>query len=135
MTLQIDTQFLIDTLTDMVKINSTNPSLSPTGAGETQIAHYVAKVLKEIGLEVTMWELEPGRWNVMGRLAGTGNGRTLMLNAHMDTVGVVGMEAPFSAEMKDGKLYGRGSYDMKASLAAQLAVAKALVDAGVTLAG
>ena len=135
MTMQIASKFLRETLSKLVQINSTNPSLSPDGAGETEIAHYVADVLHAIGLDVTMWEIEPGRWNVMGRLRGTGDGRTLMYNAHMDTVGVVGMTDPFSGAIRDGKLYGRGSYDMKGSLAAQLAAAKALVDGGFELAG
>ena len=135
MTMQIASKFLTETLSKLVQINSTNPSLSPDGAGEREIAHYVAEGLDAIGLEVTMWEIESGRWNVMGRLRGKGNGRTLMYNAHMDTVGVAGMAEPFSGAIRDGKLYGRGSYDMKASLAAQLAAAKSLVDSGVELEG
>ncbi len=135
MTIRIDSQFLTTTLSKLVQINSTNPSLSPDGAGEGEIAHYVAEVLEGMGLAVTLWEVEPGRWNVSGRLAGVGNGRTLMLNAHMDTVGVAGMAEPFSGAIRDGKLYGRGSYDMKGSLAAQLAAVKGLLDAGVHLAG
>jgi acetylornithine deacetylase len=58
-----------------------------------------------------------------------------MLNAHYDTVGVEGMADPFSAEIRDGRLYGRGAYDMKGSLAAGMAAAKAMADAGVTLGG
>jgi acetylornithine deacetylase len=95
----------------------------------------VAGVLNDIGLEVTIHELEPDRVNVVGRLQGSGNGRTLLLNAHMDTVGVEGMDEPFSAAIRDGKLYGRGAYDMKGSLAAMIAAAKALADAGVSLGG
>jgi acetylornithine deacetylase len=53
-----------------------------------------------------------------------------MLNAHYDTVGIEGMEEPFSAAVRDGKMYGRGSYDMKGSLAAQMAAVKAIVDSG-----
>ncbi len=135
MSLTIDTEFLTMVLTELVQINSTNPSLAPDGAGETEIAHYVADIMREMGLDVQMWEIEPGRWNVCGKLVGAGNGRTLMLNAHMDTVGVIGMDEPFSGDIRDGKCYGRGSYDMKASLAAQLAAAKALLDGGVQLAG
>jgi acetylornithine deacetylase len=58
-----------------------------------------------------------------------------MLNAHYDTVGVEAMDHPFSAEVRDGKMFGRGSYDMKGSLAAQMAAAKALIDAGAKLRG
>jgi len=134
-TINIDRDYLIETLTKLVQIDSTNPDLSPDGAGETEIAAYTASSLQSLGLETTSYEIAPNRWNVVGRLAGKGNGRSLLLNAHMDTVGVTGMTAPFSAEIQDDKLYGRGSYDMKASLAAMLAAAKALIDAGIELAG
>ncbi|MCA9951572.1 MAG: M20/M25/M40 family metallo-hydrolase, partial [Anaerolineales bacterium] len=66
--------------------------------------------------------------NVIGILRGGGSGRSLLINGHMDTVGVDGMADPFSGEIRDGKLYGRGAQDMKASLAAMLGAAKALVD-------
>ena len=58
-----------------------------------------------------------------------------MLNAHCDTVDVQGMAEPFSGATRDGKLYGRGAYDMKGSLAACMAAAKALVDGGTRLRG
>ncbi len=134
-TINIDSDYLIQTLTKLVQTNSINPKLSENGVGETEIAAYTANALQSIGLETTTYEIAPNRWNVVGRLAGKGNGRSLLLNAHMDTVGVTGMENPFSAEIRDGKLYGRGSYDMKASLAAMLSAAKALIDGGFELAG
>jgi acetylornithine deacetylase len=123
---QIDRDYLIRTLTNLVKINSINPSLSADGAGEVHIAAYVADLLRGLGLEIKLHEPQPGRVSVVGILKGTGGGRSLMLNAHMDTVGVANMPDPFSAAIKDGKLYGRGAYDMKGSLAACLAVAKSL---------
>lgn len=135
MSLPIDPHFLQTTLSRLVQINSTNPLLSPDGVGEAEIAAYVADVMHGIGLAVQTWEIAPGRWNVVGRLVGTGNGRSLMWNAHMDTVGVQGMAEPFSGAVRDGLLYGRGSYDMKGSLAAMLVAAKGLVDGGVQLAG
>ncbi|MEW5868622.1 MAG: ArgE/DapE family deacylase [Chloroflexota bacterium] len=131
----IDNDFLTQTLVDLVRIDSSNPSLSIHGAGEAEIGAYVAGVLQALGLEVHLHELAPGRVNVVGILPGAGWGRSLMWNAHMDTVGVEGMPAPFSGEVRNGRLYGRGSQDMKGSLAAMLAAAKALVDAGVELGG
>lgn len=133
--LNIDRDYLVQTLVDLVRINSTNPSLSPDGAGEAEIGEYVADALNDLGLDVTTYDLGPKRVNVVGRLAGEGNGRSLLFNAHMDTVGVAGMSDPFSAVIQDGRLYGRGAQDMKGSLAAQIAAAKALVDAGVALGG
>jgi len=72
---------------------------------------------------------------VLGTLKGSGGGKSLMLNAHYDTVGVEGMDDPFSAAIRDGKMFGRGAYDMKASLAAQIAAVKSLIDSGVRLKG
>lgn len=138
----IDRAYLIRTLTGLVRINSINPSLVADGPGEAEIAAFTAASLQEIGLEVAVYEPRPGRPSVVGVLSGRGNragngrrGRSLMLNAHYDTVGVEDMDDPFSAEARDGRLYGRGAYDMKGSLAACMAAAKALVDAGITLEG
>jgi acetylornithine deacetylase len=130
-----DRAFVGNVARDLVRINSVNPTLSPGGPGEAEVAHYTAAVLERLGLEVTRHEPRPGRVSVTGRLRGTGGGRALMLNAHYDTVGVDGMAEPFSGEIRDGRLYGRGAYDMKGALAACLGAAKALVDAGTPLAG
>lgn len=135
MDLTIDRDYLITTLTDLVRINSINPSLIDGGAGEAEVAAYIAQALTDMGLDVTELEPEPGRPSVVGALKGQGSGRSLMLNAHIDTVGVEGMTEPFSADIRAGKLYGRGAYDMKGSLAACMAALKTLKDAGLTLAG
>ena len=124
--MKIDRDFLVRTLADLVRINSVNPTLVEGGAGESEIATYVAESLARAGLEVRRIEPEPGRPSVVGILRGRRAGRSLMLNAHYDTVGVDGMAGPFSAAIRDGKLYGRGAYDMKGSLAACMAAAKAL---------
>ncbi len=132
----IDEQYLIETLRKMVSINSVNPSLTPEGKGEADLGIFLADELDKLGLETTFHEIEPRRANTVGVLKGSGEGRSLLLNAHMDTVGVEGMTIdPFGGEIKDGRLYGRGSQDMKASLAGMMAVAKAFVDAGITLGG
>jgi acetylornithine deacetylase len=133
--LEVDEKFLTRTAIDLVQIDSRNPSLSPGGPGEGLIGEYVASALVELGLDVTTHRLEPDRVNVVGILKGTGGGRSLLLNGHLDTVGVAGMEEPFSGAIRDGKLYGRGSQDMKGSLAAMIAAVKALVDADTSLAG
>jgi acetylornithine deacetylase len=135
MTIAIDKEYITKTLAGLVRIDSINPSLSPGGGGESAIGAYVADALSALDLSVTTYDLGPQRANVFGVLPGTGGGRSLLLNAHMDTVGVEGMAAPFSAEIRDGRLYGRGAQDMKGSLAAMIGAAKALVDAGRPLAG
>jgi acetylornithine deacetylase len=109
---------LSELLAELVSIDSVNPDLVPGGAGEGEIAGFVAGWLEDAGLEVVLEEVAPGRPNVVGIARGEGGGRSLMLNAHMDTVGVTGMERPHDPYVEDGRLYGRGAYDMKGSLAA-----------------
>jgi acetylornithine deacetylase len=100
----------------LVAIDSVNPVLVPGGAGEGEIAAFVADWCRAHDLAV---EVVPGdRPSVIAVRRGTGGGRSLLLNAHLDTVGVAGMDAPFAPRVEDGRLYGRGSYDMKGALAA-----------------
>lgn len=113
-------------LADLVSINSINPDLVPGAPGEAQIAHYIADWLEHADLEVELVESVSGRPNVVGTARGTGGGKTLLLNGHMDTVGVTGMHDPHRSRIEAGRLYGRGAYDMKGGLAAcMLAVARA----------
>jgi acetylornithine deacetylase len=135
MNILVDPQFITETAVHLVQIDSTNPSLSPDGAGEGAAARFTADCLAQLGLAIESVEIAPGRWNVVGRLPGGGHGRSLLLNAHLDTVGVEGMADPFAGEIRNGRLYGRGSQDMKGSLAAMLGAAKAIVDSGVALNG
>ena len=105
-------------------IESVNPDLVPTGSGEGAIASFVASWLRAAGLEVSIVEPVAGRPSVVGIARGSGGGRSLMLNAHMDTVGAGGMASAFSPAVRDGRVYGRGAYDMKASLAAIMMAAR-----------
>jgi acetylornithine deacetylase len=109
---------LADLLADLVRIDSINPDLIEGAAGEGEIARFVARWLDNAGLEVDVEEVTSGRFNAVGIARGSGGGKTLLLNAHMDTVGVAGMERPFEPQVEDGQMRGRGSYDMKAGLAA-----------------
>ena len=109
-------------LAQLVAIDSINPNLVPGGTGESDIAHFVANWLGEAGVEVTLDEPVPGRVSVIGTVHGTGGGRSLLLNAHLDTVGVAGMQRPFEPVVESNRLYGRGAYDMKAGLAAIMTV-------------
>jgi acetylornithine deacetylase len=86
--------------------------------------------MEAIGTEVHYHEPKPGRMSVVARLRGSRSGRSLMLNAHADTVDVAGVDAPFSGEIRDGRVYGRGAFDMKGGLAAMMGAVKALADAG-----
>jgi acetylornithine deacetylase len=113
-------------LSDLVAIDSVNPDLVPGGAGEGEIARFVADWLENAGIEVELQETAPGRPNVIGLVRGTGGGRSLMLNAHMDTVGLGGPDGALTPRIEGNRLYGRGSFDMKGSLAAMMLAAAEL---------
>jgi acetylornithine deacetylase len=115
---------------DLVAIDSVNPSLVPGAAGEAEIASALAEHMRRIGLDVVMQEAAPDRPNVIGVLEGRAPGRSLMLCGHIDTVGVDGMDAPFAPEIRDGRLYGRGSQDMKGGVAAMIDAVRVARDRG-----
>ena len=119
---------LISLLSELVAIDSVNPDLVPGGAGEARIADYIANWGHENGLEVHLQEAGRDRPNVVLIARGSGGGASLMLNAHTDTVGVTSMEAPFQPVIRQGRLYGRGAYDMKSGLAACMLALKAARD-------
>jgi acetylornithine deacetylase len=122
-------------LQDLVRIPSVNPDLAPNGTGEAAMAKYICDWMASWGLEVINQALRPNRHNAIGILRGSGGGQTLLFNGHTDTVSVEGMSAPFSGDVRDGRLYGRGSFDMKGSLAATLAATQAIVQSGKKLRG
>ncbi|MFX1481828.1 MAG: ArgE/DapE family deacylase [Promethearchaeota archaeon] len=132
----IDRSVLLSTLNELIAIESINPSLVERGSGEASVADYIGNRLVAMGADVTFQRFDGGRVNVIGVLRGIGGGRNLMLNGHMDTVGVAGMEMdPFSPVYKDGKVFGRGAFDMKASLAAMLSVGEAVCQSKEQLGG
>jgi acetylornithine deacetylase/succinyl-diaminopimelate desuccinylase family protein len=122
---------IIELLRQLVAIDSINPDLVPGGAGEEKIARFIADWFERAGLEVVWDEPAPGRPNVIGIARGTGGGHSLLLNAHTDTVGIVGMERPHDPFIKDNRLYGRGAYDMKGGLAAIMAAGAAAKKRGL----
>ena len=118
-------------LRELVAIDSVNPSLVPGAAGEASIAGAIAAHLRGIGLDVEVQDAAPGRPNVIGVLEGRRPGRSLMLCGHIDTVGVEGMRAPFDPVERDGRLYGRGSQDMKGGVAAMIDAARIIAGEGL----
>jgi len=110
----------------LVVIESVNPVLEPGGSGEVEISRLVADLLEGWGLDPTLNECAPGRFNLRAGM-GDGDGPTLLLNGHLDTVGVDGMTVdPFGADVVGGRMTGRGSCDMKSGLAVILATAHRL---------
>jgi acetylornithine deacetylase len=116
---------------ELVRIDSRNPALAPDSPGESTAARVLGSALASWGFRVDVHEAAPGRPNVVAR-AGSGGGRSLMLNGHLDVVGVEGMtHPPFGAEERNGRLYGRGSADMKGGLAAMCAAAARAAARGI----
>ena len=131
----IDRKFLTDTIVKLTQIDSRNPSLSCDALGEIKCVEYLAKLYDELGISYKIHKLSDKHANIVAKIKGKGSGKTLLFNAHIDTVGTEGMENPFSGEIKNGRVYGRGTQDMKGSLAAMISVAKALIDNKIELAG
>jgi acetylornithine deacetylase len=123
----------VELLARLVEIDSVNPSLVPGGAGEGEIARFIAGWAADAGLDVQVLEATAGRPSVIVRARGSGGGRRLLLCGHTDTVGVAGMSQPHMARVAGDRLYGRGAYDMKAGVAAALVACHAA--AGLDLTG
>ena len=116
---------------ELVRVDSRNPSLAAGAAGEAEAARVLAEVLRAWGFAVEMHDAAPGRPNVIARI-GRDGGPSLMMNGHLDTVGVEGMtHPPFDPAVRDGRLYGRGACDMKAGIAAMCAGAVRAADSGL----
>jgi len=120
-------------LSDLIKINTTNPP-----GNETQAAQYLAKTLEKDGFKCEVLESAPGRGNVITRLKGTGEKPSLLLLSHLDVVAANPKEwsvDPFSGLVKDGFVWGRGAMDMKSMTAMEVMVMKLLKRNGVKLKG
>ena len=122
---------LIQTLASLVGINSVNSSYDG-GPGEREIAAWVRMFFEQRGIEVWEQEVFPGRPNVIARLPGRDASRRVILEAHTDTVSVLGMSIPpFEPRVEDGKMFGRGSCDTKAGLAAMMHAVASLHEDGI----
>ncbi|HYP61159.1 MAG TPA: peptidase [Thermomicrobiales bacterium] len=140
---------LVERLQELVRIPSVTGS-------EHDVQQAIARQMNDLALDVDMWEpdaaeLAPyaedvgefesfaGRPNVVGTRRGRGGGKSIILNAHIDTV-EAGDPAqwtvdPFLAEVRDGRVYGRGTCDMKAGLIAEFMALRALDELGISLNG
>lgn len=115
----------------LVAIPSVNPVLEDGGAGEKAVAQQCRVWLEAWGFRVRVEEVAPDRFNVIALHGSPSSGASLILNGHLDTVGVQGMASPpFGGEVLDGKVWGRGACDMKGGLALILATARALAHEG-----
>lgn len=114
----------VELLRQLVAINSVNPDLVPGGAGEAEIGAFCAAWLSARGFEVHRIETRPGRPSIVGIARGTGGGKSLMFNGHYDTVSLATYGGDgLDARIEDGKVFGRGSFDMKGGVAAMMVAA------------
>jgi len=126
----------VDLAIELVRTDSVNPGLVPGAAGEGEALDLLARRLERgrFALEVVPAAGAAGRPSLVARHAGTGGGRSLLLNGHLDTVGVAGMDEPFAGSItgdrRRGRLVGRGACDMKAGVAAMVAAAETAAAAG-----
>ncbi len=125
----------------MVAFKSVNPRFmdEPATSEETQVQDYLEGKLKAIGLDVTRWEAEKRRPNLVALRPGDGGGKSLAFNGHIDVV-PIGDESgwdfdPWGKDIVDGKLYGRGAVDMKAGVAAFIAATQAIIESDIALKG
>ena len=123
---------VLDVLQNLVRIPSVNPTLVPEEAhGEAAVAAFARDWLARQGVKAWLEEAAPGRPNAVAEV-GVGGGPTLVLCAHLDTVGTAGMTIPpFDPRLESGKVFGRGSYDMKGSVAAVMSAAATLARTGL----
>jgi len=123
-------------LAEMVATRSVNPDLSASGTGEGELAAWLVETCQAMGLSVETQLVAPNRPNVIARWRGRGDGRSLLITGHTDTVGVENMTGdPFDGRIQNGHLFGRGSYDMKGGLAAALGAVAGLQRMGYQPAG
>jgi acetylornithine deacetylase len=121
----------LDLLDVLVRIDSVNPGLDPAGAGEAQIATWIARWGRSAGLRVEVLEKTAGRPSVIVRGGRARDGRRLLLCGHLDTVGLAGNPDGLTPRVEGDRLYARGAYDMKAGLAAALIACRDATLAGI----
>lgn len=122
---------VVEICRDLIRIDTTNYG-DDTGPGERKAAEHVAALLSEVGIEPTIIEGEPGRANVLARW-GTGDGDPVLLHGHLDVVPADAADwqvHPFSGEIHDGAVWGRGAVDMKDFDAMLLSTVRARARAG-----
>ncbi|MBS7619774.1 ArgE/DapE family deacylase, partial [Candidatus Bathyarchaeota archaeon] len=128
--IRIDEEYTIKQLKEMIKIKS-------IVGEERDLAEYLGSELKSLGFKTEIHDVEPRRPNIYAKISGKSNGPRLMFNGHTDTVPVCeGWQTdPFTPVVKEGRIYGLGSCDMKAGFACALTALKAIIDSGTEFGG
>ncbi len=146
---------LVALASDLIGFDTTARDVGDPPRQEAALQEHLAARLRATGAEIDLWEPDPaalqgkplvppgldfaGRPQLVARRRGSGGGRSLIFNGHVDVVSAEPRERwasdPFAAEIRDGRLYGRGSCDMKGGIAAMVLAAETLHSLGVGLAG
>lgn len=132
----VSTDEVVTLISELVRIDSVTPWLVPGGAGEREVVEYFDAWTKDLPVETSIEEIEPGRFNFVATLRGSGEGPTLCLNAHCDTVGYAGWPDRALTPRRDGdRLYGLGAADDKGCCAIALLVLRHLALGATQLRG
>lgn len=128
MNFKVDEKKVINLLRTILKINTENPP-----GNERPVAEILENYLKPLGFKTKLIEPEPNRTSLFAILQGVGGGRSLVMNGHIDTgpIGKGWSMDPLGGEIKDGKIYGRGTGDMKSGIAAMISAAEIIVNSGI----
>jgi len=132
MKFQIEEDKVVDLLRSILKINTENPP-----GNERPVAHLLGDYLRPLGFDIQYYESEPQRTSLLAVLRGEGGGRSLLMNGHTD-IGPIGegwSVDPLGGVIKDGKIYGRGTGDMKSGIAAMACAAEAVVKSDLKRSG
>jgi acetylornithine deacetylase/succinyl-diaminopimelate desuccinylase family protein len=129
--------WLVSSMVQIPSLNPTQPGVirEEVLGGETRVNEFLKPVMESIGLETDLWEAEEGRANLVGICKGSGGGRSLLFNGHVDVV-IPGPEelwteaSPWSGKVAKGRIYGRGACDMKGGNGAVIIAVKALLQQG-----
>ena len=126
----VDAQGLVALAGDLIRI----PSFSPD---ETPAALFLEEFFRQRGYDVDLQEIEPGRFQTIATLRGTGGGRSLMLNGHLDvnSLKLGARRDPFTPTVEGDRLYGHGGENMKGGVATMITAAEAIRTAGIRLRG
>lgn len=124
---QLQPDHITSVLRELVRIDSVNPACGGSDGAEGRVVDWVERHLRDHGFSPERWDVHPGRPNLRVRIPGADDSRTLAFVTHTDTVAIKGMTIdPFGAEVRDGKLWGRGSTDAKGQVASMLCAFMAL---------
>jgi len=131
-----ESEEIIELLKNQVQIDSSNPWLIPGSTGEGKLGEFINDWLTPLGMDITLEEVEPTRRNLIAKLKGTGGGKSLCLNAHLDTVGyTLWKDRALKPIVQGDHLIGLGSADDKGHCAAVMLALKSIIESNVRLRG